>query len=52
MGQYDGLAILEAPDDVTAGRLALAIAIQGNLRMETLRAYPETESRKIIASLP
>ena len=52
MGQYDGVAILEAPDDVTAARLALAIATQGNLRMETLRAYPEAEYRKIIASLP
>ena len=52
MGQYDGLAILEAPDDVTAARLALGIATQGNLRMETLRAYPEGEYRKIIASLP
>jgi len=52
MGQYDGLAILEAPDDVTAARLALGIATQGNLRMETFRAYPEAEYRKIIASLP
>ncbi len=52
MGQYDGVAILEAPDDVTAARLALGIATQGNLRMETLRAYPEAEYRKIVASLP
>ena len=52
MGQYDGVAILEAPDDVTAARLALGIATQGNLRLETLRAFSEAEYRKIVASLP
>ena len=30
----------------------LGIATQGNLRMETFRAYPEAEYRKIIATLP
>lgn len=52
MGQYDGLATLEAPDDLTVARLALGIAAQGNLRTETLRALSEAEYRKIIASLP
>jgi len=52
MGQYDAVVILDAPDDVTAARLALGIAAQGNVRLETLRAYPEAEYRKIIASLP
>jgi len=52
MGQYDAVVILDAPDDVTAARLALGIAAQGNVRLETLRAYPEAEYRKIVASLP
>ena len=52
MGPYDALAILEVPDDVTGARLALAIAAQGNVRLETLRAFSEAEYRKIVASLP
>ena len=52
MGQYDGVVVLEAPDDAIAARLALSIGAQGNLRTETLRAYSETEYRKIMASLP
>src|SRR5205823_1893745 len=52
MGQYDALAILEVPDDATGARLALGIAAQGNVRLETLRAFPEAEYRKIVASLP
>ena len=52
MGQYDALAILEVPDDVTGARMALAIAAQGNVRLETLRAFSEAEYRKIVASLP
>jgi len=52
MGQYDGVAIAELPDDATAARLVLGIAAQGNLRIETMKAYPEAEYRKIVASLP
>jgi len=52
MGQYDAVVILEAPDDVTAARLALSIGAQGNLRTETLRAYSEAEYRKLMTSLP
>ena len=52
MGPYDALAILEVPDDVTGARMALAIAAQGNVRLEKLRAFSEAEYRKIVASLP
>lgn len=52
MGQYDAVAIVEAPDDMTVARLALAGGAQGNFRTETLRAFTEDEMRKIIASLP
>jgi uncharacterized protein with GYD domain len=52
MGQYDAVVISELPDDETAARFALATAARGYVRTETLRAYPETEYRKIIAGLP
>jgi len=52
MGQYDVVVVTEAPDDETASKLALAIGAQGNVRTETLRAYTESEYRKLIAALP
>jgi len=52
MGQYDAVAISEAPDDATVAKLSLAIGALGNLRTETLRAFTEDEYRKIIAALP
>ena len=51
-GQYDAVAISEAPNDEVVARLALATAAVGNVRTETLRAFTEDEYRKIITSLP
>jgi uncharacterized protein with GYD domain len=52
MGQYDGVAIVEAPDDATMARLALATGMQGNFTTETLRAFTENEFEKIASKLP
>jgi uncharacterized protein with GYD domain len=52
LGQYDAVFIFEAPDDETAARGLLALAAQGNVRTETLRAFTEEEYRKILAALP
>jgi uncharacterized protein with GYD domain len=52
MGHYDVVVITEAPDDETAARISLGTAMQGNVRMETLRAFTEAEFRKIVTSLP
>ena len=51
-GRYDAVMVLEAPDGETAAKIALAIGSQGNIRTETLQAFPEGEYRKIIAGLP
>ena len=51
-GQYDLVAAVEAPDDETAARLALALNAQGNVRSETLRAFTEEEFRRIVGTLP
>ena len=51
MGQYDFVAVWEAPDDETAARATLGLASQGNVRSETLRAFGEDEYRKIIGGL-
>ncbi len=51
-GQYDAVAIIEAPSDEVAAALALSTGAQGNVSTETLRAFPEADFRKIVASLP
>lgn len=51
MGQYDFVLITEAPNDETAAKTALAVASQGNVRTETLRAFTEDEYRKLLGSL-
>jgi uncharacterized protein with GYD domain len=50
-GQYDMVAILEAPDDVTLAKAMLNSAPHGSITTETCRAFTEDEYRKIIAGL-
>ncbi len=51
MGDYDLIAVYEAPDDAVAARFTLQVAQLGNIRTRTLKAFPETAYREIIASL-
>jgi uncharacterized protein with GYD domain len=52
MGQYDAVAISEAPDDQTIAKLALAAGAEGNVRTETMRAFNQEEALSIAADLP
>ena len=52
MGRYDFVAIVEAPNDETMARLALAIGSHGNISTETLRAFNEQEFLQIVSELP
>ncbi|MFQ5924885.1 MAG: GYD domain-containing protein [Dehalococcoidia bacterium] len=52
MGQYDMVAISEAPSDEAYVTIILALASGGAIRTETLRAFTEDEYRKIIAAMP
>lgn len=51
MGKYDMVLIGEAPDDAVAARFALQIGMTGNVRTQTLKAFPEAAYREIVASL-
>jgi uncharacterized protein with GYD domain len=51
-GQYDMVAIVEAPDDVTLATAILAAAAQGSITTETCRAFNEDEYRQIVTGLP
>ena len=52
MGEYDMVAVFEAPDDTAAARIVLQLGMTGALHTKTLKAFPEADYRKIIGSLP
>src|SRR6516225_3677978 len=41
LGQYDVIALIEAPDEMTVTALELALGKSGNLRTQTLRAFSQ-----------
>ena len=51
MGDYDMVAIYEAPDDTVAARFNLQLGMLGNIRTRTLKAFPEANYREVINSL-
>ena len=51
MGQYDMVIVVDAPDDATLAKAALALASTGNIQTETMRAFPEDEYRKILSEI-
>ena len=48
-GQYDIVAVVEAPDEAAMMAGLLNIAGAGNVRSETLRAFTEGEMEAIVA---
>lgn len=50
-GQYDMVAIVEAPDDAALARAILTATSQGSVTTETCRAFTEDEYRQIIGGL-
>src|SRR4051794_10207834 len=50
-GTSDMLIIAEASDDTAMAKFNLSLAMGGNVRTTTLKAFSEDEYRKIIAAL-
>ena len=50
-GASDMVAMVEAPDDATLAKFNLTLAMGGNVRTTTLKAFPEDAYRKIIGGL-
>ena len=48
IGEFDGLLILEAPDDETAASVLVALAASGNVRTRTMRAYEWADFQGVI----
>jgi uncharacterized protein with GYD domain len=51
LGQYDVVAIVEAPDDLTMTAVGLSLGTLGNVRTQTLRAFSEVEMKTIIGKM-
>ena len=51
-GQYDVVAIVEAPDDDATLKSLLRISSLGNATLETLKAFPGEKVAEIIKGLP
>ena len=45
------VVVYEAPDDAVAARFTLQVGQLGNVRTKTMKAFPESAYREIIASL-
>jgi uncharacterized protein with GYD domain len=50
-GKYDGMLIVQAPNDETVMSALLAVGRKGNVRTVTLKAFTEFEATKIIEQL-
>jgi uncharacterized protein with GYD domain len=48
LGSHDIVAILDAPDDESVAAGLLAVAGQGNIRSQTMRAFSAEEMRGVI----
>jgi uncharacterized protein with GYD domain len=51
LGEYDVVAIVEAPDDVSMTALGLSSGALGNIRTRTLRAFAEADMRTILSKM-
>jgi uncharacterized protein with GYD domain len=51
MGAYDGVVIMEAPDDETMSAFILKVGSLGNVKGQTLRAFRRNEVEAILAKI-
>jgi len=52
MGEYDYVAIGEAPSDEVAMGFLLVLGSQGNIRTTTLKAFTKEEFAEVVKKLP
>ena len=51
LGQYDIVAIVEAPDDVSMTAIGLGTGKLGNVRTQTLRAFSAADMKDILGKV-
>ncbi len=52
LGQYDSVAVVEAPDDEALARFSMVVGARGNVQIESLRAFDEKQYKSLIRNLP
>lgn len=52
MGEYDYVAVSEAPDDETAVTFTLGLGAAGNVRTTTLKAFTKEQFAEMVKKLP
>ena len=52
MGEYDLVAVCDAPNDQAVAVFQLALACQGNVTTQTMRALSEEEFAQVVSKLP
>ncbi len=52
MGQYDFVAVVEAPDAAAAAKGLMVLGMAGNVGTVTMAALTESDFRKVVAELP
>ena len=52
LGQYDIIAIIDAPDDAVVTVLGLSLGKLGNVRTQTLRAFSQAEMDAVLNKVP
>lgn len=50
-GEYDGIGILEAPNDEAAMEFELRLGSLGNVKTNTLKAFTEEEITRVLGKL-
>jgi uncharacterized protein with GYD domain len=50
MGQYDIVAIVEAPNDEAVAKIMLKVGSMGALSTQTIRAFDEAETDRLLSS--
>jgi len=51
LGQYDVVALVDAPDEGSVTALALALGSGGNVRTQVMRAFTQNEMKGILGKL-
>ncbi len=52
LGSFDGIAIIDAPDEETATAVMLYVGSKGSVQTQTCRAYSAGEMQEILEKLP
>ncbi len=52
LGTFDGVIVLEAPDEATVTAALLHLGSLANIRTQTSRAYDAAEMKKVLGLLP